>query len=82
MNTVPQPRERLPLEEGEIRDVPIGTIKGCHMKLHGYGADIHIAGIDEICYLTQTEAIDAAKAILIAFNVPFKNAVKGSGVRG
>lgn len=80
MNTVPQPQERQPLAEGEIREVPIGIVKGCSITIFPGAVNLYMGHPLDAAYLTKQEAIDAAKAILIAYGIPFKNAVKGAGL--
>jgi hypothetical protein len=83
MNT---PRETLgPLQNGLHRNVQIGSVvldgKETYVKIDANnGVDIHVMGDYQVALLTRKEAIDAAQAILIAYNVPFKNAVKGAGL--
>jgi hypothetical protein len=78
MNT---PRETLgPIQANEHRNVLVID------KPHHYEATIYVDhnglfGLDEASIvLTKDEAIEMAQNILVAYNVPFCNKVKGAGV--
>ena len=82
MNT---PRETPgPLRDKEVRKVQIGKVsipEPSYVQIDSAnGVDVHVNGDYQIALLTRQEAIDAAQAILIAYNVPFCNRVAGAGL--
>ena len=74
------PRETLgPVESKERRHVLLSDLIP-HMTITTGHIAVPDGNTDNWVYLTQAEAIRAAEAILIAYDVPFCNRVEGAGV--